>query len=147
MFAQETEPSEARYLTSYQASQIIETPESVKSEGLLPTLQNIVTGILTGAAPVVSKYFELETAKEKAEALSAVVKTAEAKRAAAVSAAQISAATTRYPSYGAQLLPGVDLASSWPILAIAGIGIGAFLMLRGRGGKSGVAISKKQRKR
>ena len=111
--------------------------------GLLPALKNIVTGVLEQAAPIVSKYFEFETAKERAEAVATSTRIAEAQRAQAIAATQISPTATKYPVYGAQLIPGFDLASSWPILGI--IGIGAFLIFRGRGKPA--TAPKKQRKR
>ncbi len=121
--------------------------EAVRSEGLLPTLQNIVSGVLKEVPTVLSSFLQYKQTKEQVEAQEKLAKEQlallEAQRAAMVAQAQVSATTTRYPTYGAQIFPGFDLKQNWPILGIIGIGI--FLALRGRGKKESLRIVRSKR--
>ncbi len=96
-------------------------PSSMSSGGLLPVLQSVVSG----AASVVAKFFDVQTAKTQAAQ-------AQAQRATGVLPITPTGVQTA----------GFSLAGSWPILAI--IGIGAFLVMRG---KKGTDVSEKKRRR
>ncbi len=104
-----------------------EQPTSLSSGGLLPVLQNVVSG----AASVISKLFDVQAAKTAAAAAQ--------KQTAAYIAAGIKPSVTGVQTAGFSL---ASLGGSWPILAI--IGIGAFLVLKG---KKGAAPEKKARRR
>jgi hypothetical protein len=99
---------------------INQQPGSMPSGGTLPVLQSIVSG----AASVVSKFFDLQSAKAQAEAVKKVT--------------GVVPVTTVTPQAA-----GFSLGGSWPILAI--IGIGAFLVMRGKGG--GKEAPKQRRRR
>lgn len=105
-------------------------PSSISSGGILP----ILTSLVTGAAAVGSKFIQLQSSKEQA-------KTVQQMRAAGT----IPAGYTLSPT--GQLVPiqtaGFSLGGNWPILAI--VGIGAFLVMRGK--KSGPGEIKTRRVR
>ena len=98
-------------------------PTSMSSGGLLPVLQNVVSG----AASVVAKFFDLQSAKAQAEAVKKVTR-----------AVPVTTVTPQAPRAA-----GFSLGGSWPVLAI--IGIGAFLVMRGKGG--GKEAPKQRRRR
>lgn len=108
---------------SFQPTVIGSAPTTVSS-GFLPVLQNVVSG----AASVISKFFDVQAAKTQAAAVQQQT-------------AALRAAGLYQPVPGVQTA-GFNLGGSWPILAI--IGIGAFLVLKGKGG---AAPEKKRRRR
>lgn len=98
---------------------INQQPSSMTSGGLLPVLQSVVSG----AASIVGKFFDVQTAKTQAEALQ--------------KARQTGVIT---PTVTGVQTAGFSLGGSWPILAI--VGIGAFLVMRG---KKGADVPKRKR--
>jgi len=114
------EPSEARFIPIYEAQApaigvALSTPEASVYSGILPVLQNIVSG----AAPIVSEFLKLQQVKSQAAAISTMTPTQQAAYLAATA-----------PKVVTPMQAGFALPSSWPIFAI--IAIGAFLVLRGR---------------
>lgn len=94
-----------------------ESGGSVQSSSILPIFQSLISG----ASPVISKYFELQAAKQTAEAQKALAE-ATIKRAQLVPA---TGAPQTAVTPTASIIP-----QNWPILAI--IGIGLIVALRGR---------------
>jgi len=114
------EPSEARFISTYQAQApaieaALSTPEASVYSGILPVLQNVVSG----AAPIVSEFLKLQQVKSQAAAISTMTPTQQAAYLAATA-----------PKVVTPVQAGFALPSNWPILGI--IAIGAFLVLRGR---------------
>jgi len=127
------EPSEARFIPIYAAQApaieaALSTPEASVYSGILPVLQNIVSG----AAPVVAEFLKLQQVKSQAAAISTMTPTQQAAYLAATA-----------PKVVTPVQAGFALPSNWPILGI--IAIGAFLVLRGR--KSAVSVRGKRIRR
>lgn len=110
------EVSPAQRIEVYQAQVTPVNPDTTSwTSGLLPVLQNVVSG----AAPVVAAYLNMQSVKSQASAISGMTPTQQAAYLAATAPKVVTPAQA-----------GLALPSSWPILAI--IGIGAFLVLKGR---------------
>jgi len=127
------EPSEARFIPIYAAqAPAIEAalyPDTTSwTSGILPALQNVVSG----AAPVIASYLNLQSVKSQAAAVTKMTPTQQAAYLAATA-----------PRVVTPMQAGFALPSSWPILAI--IGIGALLVFRGR--KPSIPIKAKRVRR